>query len=103
RGTALQSLFKMSYSSSKVGDPRPGQPYKGGNFYAFLPDNKEGQKTAELLKRAFERGLTFQIKSCNREERVTWGFIPHKTSWGGGKARNGYPDAQYLHEVSTLL
>lgn len=74
---------------SKVGDPRPGQPYKGGDFYAFLPDNREGQKTAMLLRKAFEHGLTFQIKSCNGEERVTWGLIPHKTSWDGGKARYG--------------
>ncbi|NXI80773.1 DTX3L ligase, partial [Rhipidura dahli] len=98
-----QLLYKMSYSSSKVGDPRPGQPYKGGNFCAFLPDNKEGLKTAKLLKKAFERGLTFQIKSYNGEERVTWSLIPHKTSWDGGKARNGYPDAQYLREVGTVL
>ncbi|NWU84862.1 DTX3L ligase, partial [Onychorhynchus coronatus] len=103
RGTALQPLFKMSYSCSKVGHPHPGQSYKGGYFCAFLPDNKEGQKTAMLLKKAFEHGLTFQIKSCNGEERVTWGLIPHKTSLGGGKARNGYPDAQYLREVRTVL
>ncbi|NXP41221.1 DTX3L ligase, partial [Leiothrix lutea] len=103
RGTALQPLFKVSYSCSKVGDPHPGQPYKGGNFRAFLPDNPAGLKTAKLLRKAFERGLTFQIKSCNGEERVTWAFIPHKTSWDGGKARNGYPDPQYLHEVSTVL
>uniref|UniRef100_A0A803WEA4 RING-type E3 ubiquitin transferase n=1 Tax=Ficedula albicollis TaxID=59894 RepID=A0A803WEA4_FICAL len=70
-----------------VGDPRPGQPYKGGNFCAFLPDNKEGLKTAKLLKKAFDCGLTFQIKSCDGEERVTWGLIPHKTSLDGGQAR----------------
>ncbi|NXM74510.1 DTX3L ligase, partial [Serilophus lunatus] len=99
----LQPLFEMSYSCSKVGDPRPGQPYKGGHFCAFLPDNKEGQRTALLLKKAFDRGLTFQIKSFSGEERVTWAHIPHKTSWGGGKARNGYPDAQYLQEVCTVL
>ncbi|NXQ28073.1 DTX3L ligase, partial [Alaudala cheleensis] len=102
RGTALQPLFKMSFSCSKVGYPHPGQPYKGGNFFAFLPDNRVGLKTAKLLKKAFERGLTFQIKSCDGEERVTF-FIPHKTSWDGGKARNGYPDAQYLHEVGSIL
>ncbi|NWH40605.1 DTX3L ligase, partial [Chloropsis hardwickii] len=100
---AFQPLFKMSYSCPKVGDPRPGHPYKGGNFSAFLPENKEGLKIAKLLKTAFEYGLTFQIKSCDGEERVTWGLIPHKTSWDGGKARNGYPDAQYLHEVGTVL
>ncbi|NXC99264.1 DTX3L ligase, partial [Certhia familiaris] len=103
RGMALQHSLKCLIPVYKVGDPQPGQPYKGGNFCAFLPDNKEGLKTAKLLKKAFECGLTFQIKSCNGEERVTWGRIPHKTSWDGGKARNGYPDAQYLHEVGTLL
>ncbi|NWQ82995.1 DTX3L ligase, partial [Columbina picui] len=99
----LLLLFNILSFHSKVGDPRPGQPYKGGKFCAFLPDNRDGQKTAMLLKKAFERGLTFQIKSCNGEERVVWGLIPHKTSLDGGKARNGYPDAQYLREVCAVL
>ncbi|XP_059686473.1 uncharacterized protein LOC132319515 [Gavia stellata] len=103
RDLTLQLAYSIPDGTQGVGDPRPGQPYKGGNFYAFLPDNREGQKTAMLLKKAFEHGLTFQIKSCNGEERVTWGLIPHKTSWDGGKARNGYPDAQYLREVCTVL
>lgn len=93
----------MSYSCSKAGNPRPGQPYKGGNFCAFLPDNKEGLKTAKLLKKAFERGLTFQIKSCNGEERVTWSLIPHKTSWDGGKARYGPAHLKLLHMVVGFL
>ncbi|XP_075027863.1 uncharacterized protein LOC142092038 [Calonectris borealis] len=103
RDLTLQIAYNIPDGVQGVGDPRPGQPYKGGNFYAFLPDNREGQKTAMLLKKAFEHGLTFQIKSCNGEERVTWGLIPHKTSWDGGKARSGYPDAQYLREVCTVL
>ncbi|KAM9214933.1 uncharacterized protein RG961_012031 [Leptosomus discolor] len=103
RDPTLQVAYNIPDGLQGVGDPRPGQPYKGGNFCAFLPDNREGQKTAMLLKKAFEHGLTFQIKSRNGEERVTWGLIPHKTSWDGGKARNGYPDAQYLREVCTVL
>ncbi|XP_027520623.1 uncharacterized protein LOC113957381 [Corapipo altera] len=103
RDLTLQVAYSIPDGVQGVGDPRPGQSYKGGHFCAFLPDNKEGQKTAMLLKKAFEHGLTFQIKSCNGEERVTWGLIPHKTSFGGGKARNGYPDAQYLREVRTVL
>uniref|UniRef100_A0A8C5TPI1 E3 ubiquitin-protein ligase n=1 Tax=Malurus cyaneus samueli TaxID=2593467 RepID=A0A8C5TPI1_9PASS len=103
RDPTLQVAYSIPDDVQGVGDPRPGQPYKGGDFCAFLPDNREGRKTAVLLKKAFERGLTFQIKSCNGEERVTWGLIPHKTSWDGGKARNGYPDAQYLREVGTVL
>ncbi|XP_066061062.1 uncharacterized protein [Chamaea fasciata] len=101
--STLQLAYSIPDGVQGAGDPHPGQPYKGGNFSAFLPDNPEGLKIAKLLKKAFERGLTFQIKSCNGEERVTWAFIPHKTSWDGGKARNGYPDAQYLHEVGTVL
>ncbi|KAM9656966.1 uncharacterized protein ACIBXB_009120 [Morphnus guianensis] len=103
RDLTLQIAYNIPDGLQGVGDPHPGQPYKGGDFYAFLPDNREGQKTAMLLRKAFEHGLTFQIKSCNGEERVTWGLIPHKTSWDGGKARNGYPDAQYLREVCTIL
>ncbi|XP_062363933.1 uncharacterized protein LOC134053112 [Cinclus cinclus] len=103
RDPTLHLAYSIPDGVQGVGDPRPGQPYKGGNFCAFLPDNKEGLKTAKLLKKAFDRGLTFQIKSCNGEERVTWGLIPHKTSRDGGKARNGYPDSQYLDEVSTVL
>ncbi|XP_030112217.4 uncharacterized protein [Taeniopygia guttata] len=99
----LQLAYSIPDGVQEVGHPRPGHPYKGGNFCAFLPHNKEGLKTAKLLKKAFECGMTFQIKSCNGEERVTWGLIPHKTSWDGGKARNGYPDAQYLREVGTVL
>ncbi|XP_064255724.1 uncharacterized protein LOC135286584 [Passer domesticus] len=101
--TTLQLVYCIPDGVQEAGDPRPGHPYKGDNFCAFLPDTKEGLKIANLLKKAFECGLTFQIKSCNGEERVTWGPIPHKTSWDGGKARNGYPDAQYLHEVGTVL
>ncbi|KAJ7396371.1 interferon-induced 35 kDa protein [Pitangus sulphuratus] len=103
RDLTLQVSYSIPDGVQGVGDPRPGQSYKGGYFCAFLPDNKEGQKTALLLKKAFEHGLTFQIKSCNGEERVTWGLIPHKTSLSGGKARNGYPDAQYLREVRAVL
>ncbi|NXG53387.1 DTX3L ligase, partial [Psilopogon haemacephalus] len=103
QGAVLRLLLKILSSCSKVGDPHPGQPYKGGDFCAFLPDNKEGQKIAVLLRKAFALGLTFQIKSCNGEDKVTWGLIPHKTSWDGGRSRNGYPDRQYFHELCTVL
>ncbi|KAM4645455.1 uncharacterized protein AAGF69_014043 isoform 1-T1 [Amazona ochrocephala] len=103
RDPTLQVVYIIPDGVQGVGDPHPGQPYKGGHFRAFLPDNREGQKTAVLLKKAFDCGLTFHIKSCNGKERVTWGLIPHKTSWDGGKARNGYPDALYLREVCTVL
>ncbi|XP_065605190.1 uncharacterized protein LOC136056776 [Cyrtonyx montezumae] len=103
RDLTLQITYTIPNGIQGVGHPHPGEPYKGGSFLAFLPDNREGRKTAILLKKAFDQGLTFQVKSYNGEERVTWGPIPHKTFCHGGKARNGYPDAQYLHEVCTVL
>ncbi|XP_041282306.1 uncharacterized protein LOC121347609 isoform X1 [Onychostruthus taczanowskii] len=101
--TTLQLAYSMPDGVQKAGDPRPGHPYKGGNFCAFLPDNKEGLKIARLLKKAFECGLTFQIKSCNGEERVTWGPIPHKTSWEGGKARYGPAHPKLLGMVVVFF
>ncbi|XP_053856280.1 uncharacterized protein LOC128819899 isoform X1 [Vidua macroura] len=99
----LQLAYSIPDGVQGVGHPRPGHPYKGGNFCAFLPANKEGRKTAKLLKKAFECGLTFQIKSCNGEERVTWGLIPHKTSWDGGKARYSPAHSKLLGVVVGFL
>ncbi|XP_038019119.1 uncharacterized protein LOC119712208 isoform X3 [Motacilla alba alba] len=101
--TTLQLAYNIPDGMQGVGDPHPGYPYKGGNFCAFLPGNKEGVKIAKLLKQAFQCGLTFQIKSSNGEERVTWGPIPHKTSWDGGKARYGPAHPKLLAMVVGFL
>ncbi|KAH1174424.1 uncharacterized protein LOC123356229 [Mauremys mutica] len=103
RDPTLKIVYDIPDGVQEAGDPRPGRPYRGGRFQAFLPDNREGKKTSQLLQKAFEQGLTFQIQSCDGEERVMWHLIPHKTSFDKGKARNGYPDSQYLREVSALL
>ncbi|XP_019361009.1 PREDICTED: uncharacterized protein LOC109289438 isoform X2 [Gavialis gangeticus] len=103
RDPTLKLVYNIPDGVQGAKDPRPGRPYKGGHFLAFLPDNREGKKTAQLLKKAFEHGLTFQIRSDGKEEKVTWGPIPHKTSLEGGKPRNGYPDSQYLKEVCRVL
>ncbi|TFK10716.1 protein zyg-11-like protein B [Platysternon megacephalum] len=103
RDPTLKIVYDIPDGVQEAGDPRPGRRYRGGRFQAFLPDNREGKKTSQLLQKAFEQGLTFQIQSCDGEERVTWHLIPHKTSFDKGKARNGYPDSQYLREVRALL
>ncbi|CAM5178864.1 unnamed protein product [Eretmochelys imbricata] len=104
RDPTLKIIYDIPDGVQEAGDPRPGRPYRGGRFQAFLPDNREGKKTSQLLQKAFEQGLTFRIQSCeDEEERVTWHLIPHKTSFDKGKARNGYPDSQYLREVCALL
>ncbi|XP_066487384.1 uncharacterized protein [Tiliqua scincoides] len=103
RDPTLKLTYDIPDGVQQARDPRPGYPYQGGHFEAFLPDNPEGQRLMVLLHKAFERGLTFQIRSSGSEEWVTWGLIPHKTSMEGGKSRNGYPDAQYLRQLSQKL
>ncbi|XP_074835489.1 uncharacterized protein LOC142002894 [Carettochelys insculpta] len=103
RDPTLQIIYDIPDGVQEAGDPRPGRPYRGGRFNAFLPDNREGKKISQLLQKAFKQGLTFQLQSCNGEEQVTWHLIPHKTSFDKGKARKGYPDSQYLREVCAVL
>ncbi|XP_075767521.1 uncharacterized protein LOC102444464 [Pelodiscus sinensis] len=103
RDPTLKITYDIPDGVQEAGDPRPGRPYRGGRFQAFLPDNREGKKISQLLQKAFEQGLTFQLQSCDGEERVAWHLIPHKTSFDKGKARKGYPDAQYLHQVGAVL
>ncbi|XP_061446900.1 uncharacterized protein LOC133367123 isoform X2 [Rhineura floridana] len=99
----LKIIYDIPDGVQQAGDPRPGHPYQGDHFEAFLPDNPVGQRLMVLLCKAFEHSLTFQIKSCGSEDRVIWGPIPHKTCMEGGRGRNGYPDAQYLQCVSLKL
>ncbi|XP_034992347.2 uncharacterized protein LOC118095314 [Zootoca vivipara] len=103
RDPTLKITYNIPDGVQQAGDPFPGHLYRGGRFEAFLPDNPEGRRLMVLLHKAFERSLTFRIRTCGLEERVTWGPIPHKTSMEGGKARNGYPDSQYLQQVSLKL
>ncbi|XP_067397067.1 uncharacterized protein [Emydura macquarii macquarii] len=103
RDPTLKIIYDIPDGLQEAGDPRPGRPYRGGRFEAFLPDNREGKQIVLLLQKAFERGLTFQLTPSDPEDRVTWHRIPHKTSFDKGKARNGYPDSQYLRQVCAVL
>ncbi|XP_069093859.1 uncharacterized protein [Pleurodeles waltl] len=100
---SLKIIYDMSDGIQGPKNPNPGKPYKGGRFEAFLPDNKEGQKIMLLLKKAFDQGHTFKIHSNESEDRVTWNNISHKTSFNGGKNKNGYPDSHYLKTVRKQL
>ena len=62
--------------------PNPGKIYQGINHTAFLPDNEEGNKVLRLLKKAFDRKLTFTIRTSEQkghEDHVCWNEIHHKT------------------------
>ena len=81
--------------------PNPGKSFNGDHRQAFLPDNEEGRKVLELLKKAWLRRLTLTVgPSLTRgvNDVVTWNDIHHKTSLDGGPY--GYPDAGYLQRVT---
>ncbi|KAI1888825.1 hypothetical protein AGOR_G00172750 [Albula goreensis] len=82
--------------------PNPGSPYYGLNSVAYLPDNREGNKTLKLLKKAFDQGLVFKVVTNSKgEEAVGWSDIPHKTMTSCGA--QSYPDPNYLKKVNKIL
>ena len=81
--------------------PNPGKSFSGDYRQAFLPDNVEGRKVLELLKKAWMMRLTMTVgPSLSRgvNDVVTWNDIHHKTSLDGGPY--GYPDNGYLQRVT---
>lgn len=63
-------------------DGRDGQPYKGTRRTAYLPDNHEGRRILELLRKAFDDGIVFTVgksTTTGRDNVVTWNDIHHKT------------------------
>ncbi|OCT62752.1 uncharacterized protein LOC108701030 [Xenopus laevis] len=103
RNPTLKIIYDVPDGIQGAGHPHPGSPYKGGRFEAYVPDNHEGKKLLVLLEKALSQGLTFQIRNFESCDKVTWNYIPHKTSPDGGKAKNGYPDSSYIKTLMKLL
>ncbi|XP_048416880.1 uncharacterized protein si:busm1-163l24.3 isoform X1 [Stegostoma tigrinum] len=104
RDLTLKITYYIPDGIQRECDPNPGQPFKGGIFQAFLPDNANGRKILRLLREAFTRGLTFKIVSGpSGLARVTWNDIPHKTKTSGGISQQAYPDSSYLKNVLAAL
>ncbi|CAB3997410.1 E3 ubiquitin- ligase DTX3L, partial, partial [Paramuricea clavata] len=86
--------------------PNPGNSYSGTIRIAYLPDNKEGRKILNLLRKAFDQKLMFTIgrsKTTGANNVITWNGIHHKTSRTGGPTNFGYPDPDYLKRVQDDL
>lgn len=86
--------------------PNPGKAYSGTQRVAYLPDNAEGRKVLDLLRKAFEQRLTFTVgdsRVLGISDVVTWNDIHHKTAKFGGPAKFGYPDPDYLKRVKEEL
>ncbi|XP_062893270.1 uncharacterized protein LOC134340222 isoform X4 [Mobula hypostoma] len=99
------SLESADFSgSNRESDPNPGEPFKGGEFKAYLPESHEGKKVLQLLQEAFNKGLIFKVVADPpRPAYVTWNAIPHKTAVTGGRQKNGYPDSLYMKKVLAAL
>jgi len=83
-----------------------GIHYHGTSRTAYLPDNKEGREVLELLRKAFNRKLTFTVGTSvttGQQNAVVWSGIHHKTSPVGGAACYGYPDPTYFNRVKEEL
>jgi hypothetical protein len=55
--------------------------YSGTGRTAYLPDNAEGQEVLELLKRCFDKRLTFTVGrsvTTGQDNCVVWNGIHHK-------------------------
>ncbi|CAD8085399.1 unnamed protein product [Paramecium sonneborni] len=81
-----------------------GIHYRGTKQICYIPNTKEGQELADLLKKAFDKGLVFTIARSLKDGhkyQVQFNDLHHKTSLNGGKY--GYPDATYIDRMISEL
>ena len=86
--------------------PNPGTPYPSDVRNCYLEASPEGYEVLDLLRRSFERGLTFTIGdslTTGRRNVVVWNGVHHKTSVSGGPAGFGFPDPGYYGRVKDEL
>ena len=86
--------------------PNPGTPYPQDIRNCYLEASPEGYEVLDLLRRSFERGLTFTIGdslTTGRRNVVVWNGVHHKTSIHGGPAGFGFPDPGYYRRVKDEL
>ena len=60
----------------------------------------------KLLRKAWERRLTFtvgQSVTTGEQGTVVWNEIHHKTEFGSNHSGHGYPDPNYLDNVTMEL
>jgi len=85
---------------------RDGISYYGASRIAYLPDNEEGRGVLALLRKAFDRKLTFIVGTSvttGQTNCVVWSGIHHKTCTHGGSTSYGYPDPTYFNRVREEL
>ncbi|XP_076461463.1 E3 ubiquitin-protein ligase DTX4-like [Babylonia areolata] len=86
----------------------PGQGFTARGFprFGFLPDTNKGRRVLRLLMVAWRRRLTFTVgtsASTGESDTVIWGGIHHKTEFRTNCNGHGYPDPDYLDDVTVEL
>jgi Deltex C-terminal domain len=72
-------------------------PIPSTNVTAYIPLTPEGILLVNRLNIAFERGLTATVQAPGPGQTAQVMFtIPHKTTLGGGKSEDAYPDSTYI-------
>jgi len=85
---------------------RNGVEFRGTRRIAYLPDNKEGREVLFLLRKCFQRKLSFTVGdsvTTGRSNVVVWNSIHHKTQTHGGTLTYGYPDPTYFNRVKLEM
>jgi len=96
-------VISYQFPNGKTPD---GRRYSGTSRQAYLPNNPEGNEVFELLRKAFDRKLTFTVGTSvttGRTDTVVWNGIHHKTNVVGGATNFGYPDPTYFNRVKEEL
>ncbi|XP_056629172.1 LOW QUALITY PROTEIN: E3 ubiquitin-protein ligase DTX1 [Triplophysa dalaica] len=88
--------------------PNPGKRYSARGFprHCYLPDNEHGRRVLKLLITAWDRRLIFTIgtsSTTGETDTVVWNEIHHKTEFGSNLTGHGYPDPNYLDNVTREL
>ncbi len=84
---------------------RCGVPYPGRRQPAYLPNNDEGKKTAQMLQEAFVYRETFTVGQSRTNHTVNvivWNDIHHRTSLEANHPY-GYPAPNYFADVKDEL
>lgn len=85
-----------------------GKRYSTNGFprTCYLPDSPKGQKVLKLLRKAWDRKLTFTIGTSvttGASNTIVWNEIHHKTESTTNFSGHGYPDPNYLDNVTAEL
>lgn len=105
---SIRVMYHISPGTQGPEHPHPGRRFTARGFprTGYLPDTDRGRKILKMLIVAFKRRLMFTIgqsATTGEGDTVTWNEIHHKTEFGSNVGGHGYPDPNYLDNVTAEL